>query len=269
MFDAPLYEDHPPYGGCVAEYKTWCRTTVAHNTVVLNQQNQSPAEGKLLFFDDTDEYVACLVSCGSAYPGFDLRRFLVLTDTFMLDAFWVKKEKSFLGSAVSSWDWLVHSRGKLSSPKELTELEGPLGNASGYQHLTSIKSVVDPQNMFFDFALANKSFLRIHMPNEKGATSTGNGIGDSKSEVVPFVLRRRTTPENLFLTLYDYSGNASAIRNVEILEPADNGSSSKIIKLKLQSDGRSCQIALNAEDEASLKELCGERLIFESALKSP
>ena len=109
----------------VKEYNAWCRTTVAHNTIVLNKKNQKRAKGKILFFKDEKEYTACLARCDTAYSGVSMKRFLLMTDAYLVDVFIVSKPKGLWGNTVT-WDWLLHSRGKLSTSVPTINREKPL-----------------------------------------------------------------------------------------------------------------------------------------------
>lgn len=52
----------------VPEYKTWCRTTIAHNTVVIGEEDQQQTTGRLLYFNETKYFSACFAVCESPYP---------------------------------------------------------------------------------------------------------------------------------------------------------------------------------------------------------
>ena len=187
----------------VPEYKTWARTTVAHNTVVVNQRDQQPDTGRLLFFEERPQGVAVLAESQGAYPGVRLRRFLVLTDLFLADAFSVE------GSVAITSDWILHGRGHVTPPESLKPRLKPLGEANGYPHLTRLMAgLCTNATPLFSFTLSPSKTWTLWLPGDEEGTwlCTGLGIGYRLDDAVPFVLRRRETAHTLFLAVLDLSG---------------------------------------------------------------
>jgi hypothetical protein len=205
----------------VKEYNAWCRTTVAHNTVALNKTSQKPARGTLPFFEDTKEFTACLARCDTAYSGVSMKRFLLMTDKFMVDVFQVSKGLWLWGNN-AVWDWLLHSRGKLTTAFPSEEWPKPLGETNGYEYLKDLRRLKGrPKTPVFDFGLPDGRFLRSFFPGETGEVFSGVGTGTRTTEKVPFVLRRRRGIRATFVSVYDYSGDGNAVRNVDILRVHD------------------------------------------------
>ena len=75
------------------EYKTWVKTTAAHNTVSLNGRNQAPASGRLLFLQQENDFAAAAVTCDEAYPGVRLTRRVMLTSDFLVDVFEIDADR--------------------------------------------------------------------------------------------------------------------------------------------------------------------------------
>jgi hypothetical protein len=184
----------------VPEYQTWCRTTVAHNTVVVGRQDQQPTTGRLLQFSETADYAAAIATSDGAYPGATLTRALLLGDGWLLDVFRVTTV------APTTLDWVVHPRGKL-------DLEGTpaaaaaLGSGPGYQHLTAVRS--QAQATRFVFTQPTRGALVLTTWPALSAW-TGQGIGYRLTDAVPFVLRRAEGSEAVFVALYDLSGSGTA-----------------------------------------------------------
>lgn len=168
----------------VPEYKTWARTTVAHNTVVIDERDQQPTTGELLRFGSN----SCVVASSGAYPGYVLKRFLALREGYLIDAFSVK------GDQPAQLDWLVHCRGKVGTNLPAATLN--------YPHLRDVQTGKVSQLAFDQ--------LRIHFAGEE-TVFTGTGIGYRLDDRVPFVLRRRHGNEAVFITVYDWSGDVHKI----------------------------------------------------------
>lgn len=82
----------------------WYRSTISHNTVMVNGQPQAPSAGALEFFDARERYSAVAVRCEKAYAGVTHRRLLLLTDGYLLVADDLRASKPV------RFDWLYHQR---------------------------------------------------------------------------------------------------------------------------------------------------------------
>jgi hypothetical protein len=185
----------------VPEYETWCRTTLAHNTVTIDGKNQQPDTGTLLYFDANDHYTAALAMSKGAYPGVTLKRFLVLCDGLLVDVFAVQ------GNRDMQIDWALHARGAITTDLLLQERAAPLGTTGGYQHLAKLREGKAAQWSSFTFApTAEKRFRAYGLDNNETTIVTGEGIGYNLNDRVPCLLRRRTAKSTIFVTVYDLTG---------------------------------------------------------------
>ncbi len=71
---------HPLHAG-------WCRQTVAHNTVVVDETSQQPARGAVRAFAAEEGWSLVRASCEDAYPGVALDRTVMLRDNVVVDIF--------------------------------------------------------------------------------------------------------------------------------------------------------------------------------------
>lgn len=176
----------------------------------------------MLFFKDEKEYTACLARCDTAYSGVSMKRFLLMTDTFLVDVFLVSKGRGLWGND-ATWDWLLHSRGKLSTTALTSNRAKPLGKGNGYQYLKELKVLKGSSKLpAFDFTVSDGRFLRAILPNETGEVFSGMGTGTRTTEKVQFILRRRRSLRETFIAVYDFSGNATAVKNVKIIPIHDS-----------------------------------------------
>jgi oligo-alginate lyase len=81
---------YPPvqFGGWQSEAVQWYQSTLAHNTVVIDDQNQIPAKGKLLEFSETDDIHVIHVANTKAVQQSQYDRQIILID-FNEDTFYV------------------------------------------------------------------------------------------------------------------------------------------------------------------------------------
>lgn len=62
----------------------WYRTTIAHNTVVVDEKDQQPAEGKCLQFGNADGVDFVVADAGAIYPGVRFVRAVALLDEHVI-----------------------------------------------------------------------------------------------------------------------------------------------------------------------------------------
>lgn len=118
-------------------HNSWDKTTVAHNTVVIDEKSQAEATGKLLWQDLTDQYSAARADAGSAYPQVALERTMLVTPEYAVDVF---KAASRDGKS-HRIDWVYHNAGQASASPDLADYT-EFGKANGYQHLTENRAAV-------------------------------------------------------------------------------------------------------------------------------
>ena len=104
-----------------------------------------------------------------------------------------------------------------------SKLEKTLGKGNGYQYLKDLRVLKGkPKSPKFDFTVSDGRFLRAIFPNETGEVFSGTGTGTRTTEKVPFILRRRRGLRETFVAVYDFSGDGTAVKNVEIIQIHDS-----------------------------------------------
>jgi len=190
----------------VDEYKTWVKTTAAHNTVTIGGRNQAPTTGRLLWFVTNDVFAACATETDSAYPGVTLRRYLLLTDKLLADVFEVESQ----GGPVQV-DWFAHATSDRLEPA--TGQPGTVGDRDGYQHFIEVLRITEPPARWTFHA--GKSQLAVWIAPEPGETIfTARGIGHSLRDKVPCLIRRREAKSTRYVTVYDLTGTGGLVQGV-------------------------------------------------------
>ena len=198
------------------EHQTWYRQTVAHNTVTLNGQSQFPTTGQRLWFKSHDHYAAFAAEASTAYAGAALRRYLLLTDSFLIDLTEVEAKKA------ATIDLLAHA--VCDRLKPVTDLpagvEVQAGTKNGYEHLSQGRSWKVQGNTVWDFEAGEKR-LRMFLagPADEEIISS-IGLGYNTSQAAPCLLRRVQTDQVRWLTVYDLTGTASHVRSVQMSKEA-------------------------------------------------
>lgn len=133
---------------------TWARTTIAHNTVTIDQESMFPydfpseslwecdhwrdtiSDGKLLCFQPGPDFQAVRAANDNVYRGVELDRTVVLTPQYLLDVYRVTAERSHL------LDWAMHCHGKFAAAPDSEPID--LGQNRGYRHLEDAR--IQPQD---------------------------------------------------------------------------------------------------------------------------
>jgi hypothetical protein len=131
---------------------TWFRTTIAHNTVTVDERpmfpydqggesiweadnrRNHPSDGVLELFQPGDRFQVCRASNEAVYPGVRLDRTVILADGYAIDLFRV------IGSVPHSYDYATHVLGTPVVPD--TGEAATLGTGLGYRHLGNPRSLV-------------------------------------------------------------------------------------------------------------------------------
>jgi len=178
-------------------HATWDKTTIAHNTISVDEQQQAAATGKLLEWTPGAAGTTIRLSAGPVYPGVEIERTLIHTAAYTLDIVDVRSTDG----RPHTFDWIHHAFGPLSTDLPLapyTEL--PASN--GYQHLTNAKAAVVSDEWQARFG-AERVWMRA-APDT--LVVTGEGLGPDLRVPVPFVMARRRGTAARFIVLYDPSG---------------------------------------------------------------
>ncbi|MEZ8219010.1 Alginate lyase [Candidatus Fervidibacteria bacterium JGI MDM2 SSWTFF-3-K9] len=163
----------------------WYRTTLAHNTLVVDETNQKPAEGKYLSFGTEGGIDFVIADAGDIYDGVRFRRAIALFNEnaiVVIDHVRCEKERLL--------DIALHLRGQWSNLPEGEKWTPP--NKDGYRYLTeatirrvsgSAAIAVNPRP---DWRVAVT--LIVDAPID---LVTAMGIGSHAADRVPMIMARR------------------------------------------------------------------------------
>jgi hypothetical protein len=117
-------------------HDSWDRTTVAHNTVVVDEINQTETTGQLRRFLGLPALSLATATAGSAYPNrATIERTLILNDDYWLDV----TRAATLDRNPHSYDWVYHNPGIILSSLPLAPYSAfPKDN--GYNHLANTRA---------------------------------------------------------------------------------------------------------------------------------
>ncbi len=171
----------------------WFRTTLAHNTLVVDEQSQKPAEGKCVAFVVTNDFSAVMAEAGPIYEGVSFRRSVALLGTNLvvfIDQ--VDSEEEHV------YDLVYHNRGEfIGTPggDPYKAIEKP-----GYAYLRDVKSLKSSSGLQFRFAMGEGKEVRwASAGGQPTAFITGTGVGRHTEDRVPLVISRRQRKSTAFL----------------------------------------------------------------------
>lgn len=201
------------------EYKTWAKRTIAHNTVVIDQADQTVHSGKLLYFKSGPGFAAAAAESTRSYSGVTLRRYLYLTPEYLIDIVDVHAGKRV---TIDLPAHMVTEPVMPASAAGVAKNVGPLGSDNGYQHLSNVMLWSPAGNSSWTFEggkAKGTPHMRVYLagvPDEEIYTAIG--IGYHPEQKAPVLLRRRKAADTRFVAVYDLAPKASAVRKIESVE---------------------------------------------------
>ncbi|MFW6437965.1 MAG: heparinase II/III domain-containing protein, partial [Armatimonadota bacterium] len=209
----------------------WYKQSVSHNTVVLDEQSQRAAEGTLLLFHDGEIARIARADCDTAYDGVMLRRTLLLADDYLLDIY------DYQGEDEHTADYVYHNVGEHAPLLATTALEGPLGEGSGYQHITDVSTAAVDDGWQTDFVVPDTGHVRLTMLGESGTeVFLGTGMTGRGTTPCPAVVARRQTSET------------SWVSTIEWREPDAAFAITGIERVPVEADGEAVALRIDRTD---------------------
>ncbi|HTL28322.1 MAG TPA: alginate lyase family protein, partial [Tepidisphaeraceae bacterium] len=164
-------------------HNSWYRTTLAHNTLVVDEASQKPAHGKSLAFS-AGPTPFIMASAGDIAPGVKFVRTAVMLrdDLFVfIDDVECEKQRQL--------DLAIHIEGEWSDLLEGKPWKAP--DKEGYKHLTdaTTRSIEDATRLTVK---SEKTSTRLFLAGgEKTELITAKGLGFNPTHLVPVALLRR------------------------------------------------------------------------------
>jgi len=166
----------------------WYRTTLAHNTLVVDEANQRPAEGKCLVFGSERGVDFVVADAGDIYDGVQFRRAIAMLDEnaiVVVDRVRCERERLL--------DLALHLQGQWAKLPEGEVWTPP--NKDGYRYLTDAQ--VREIEGLTNIALSVRQGWQIAVSLLPDAplqlvTALGVGPGGITDKVPTIILRRRT-----------------------------------------------------------------------------
>jgi len=168
-------------------HKEWYRSTIAHNTVSVDQQLQKNADGRLEEWKSEAGETLLAATAGEAYPGVKLERRLRLKDGRLEDRFTCNSKDEHV------YDWAFHAAGRFRSSLQFKPWDGAL-----YPHVESVAEA-KTDGEWWAMWEADGAKYTLRMKAEPGTeVFTGVGPGKSPADRVPMIIARRRARSSVY-----------------------------------------------------------------------
>lgn len=171
----------------------WFRTSIAHNTLTIDETSQRPADGSCVAFMNGKHLCAVLAHAGKIEPDVNFYRTAALFEGNLLLII-----DSITSSKRHTFDIAYHQNGVfVNQPGTLLE---KLSDKPGYNQLRGIKTFNSRDFTMLEFQSPKKS--KIFWMLAGGVDTqviTGTGVGRHTEDRVPVVIARRIAERSTFI----------------------------------------------------------------------
>lgn len=212
----------PKFGGrYIPENKSYCKQTIAHNCVTVDQKTQNKANteiakhrhGRLQFFIDTKKLHSISAFIDDYYDGVKMQRSVLLMDldgfeeSLLIDVFRIQSDKEHV------YDYPLHYHGQIIQTDfdyEINNPVYPLGEDAGYQHLWKIAQGQPNAHSHLISWLQNHSYYSLISTANEGAEVIFARVGandpDCNLRSEPALILRQKAKDHLFVNILETHG---------------------------------------------------------------
>lgn len=113
-------------------HQEWYKLTLSHNTVLVDEQPQAEAEGRVESSKLDGDWQTVIADADTCYEGVKMKRTVLLGKDWLLDVFDVASD------AEHTYDWVWHGRGEFSSGLPVQPFELKASHVS-YTYLSNVR----------------------------------------------------------------------------------------------------------------------------------
>ncbi len=239
----------------------WFRTTLAHNTLTVDEESQRPAQGQCKAFIATNGFSAVMTDAGKIYNGVGFHRTLALLGTNLV---------VFLDQIASErqhvYDLAYHSRGQFTALPEAAKFEAP--ERTGYSYLRDTRAKFTDAPVQIGFDLGQRKLAGWALAGgEQTTVITGTGVGKHTEDRVPLVIARRHAKATAYLwcVCLGEAGERLELQG-EPVKMADGSQAevSRAAAVRVKTSSGTCLLMANPAGE--LVEVAGQRIEGKIAL---
>lgn len=222
----------------------WDKTTLAHNTLVVDEKSQNPAQGKCLAFGSERGVDFSVTDAGPIYPDVKFVR-----TTAMMDSNLVVFVDQIQADAAHTFDLAYHQVGKW---EDLPAGKGWVSDTtrSGYKYFEGATAREADSGMV---ALATVTTNHWRVAVTLAETSpteiiTGSGIWKSTEDKVPMVVQRRHGRETAYVWAVSLDGAPVGLRVTGVSDSSGQRlDESQAVLVQVRIGGRNWSLLANPE----------------------
>jgi hypothetical protein len=169
-------------------HREWYRSTIAHNTVSVDEQLQANMDGALERWSPA----SITANAGPVYAGVTLRRTLHVAAAQIDDRFECSSETEH------TYDWAFHVPGRLTMSLEMKPQASPVGAGNGYQHFRDVAQAETGGGFTARWETGAARLTLTFHAAPGTSVYTGYGPGRNPDERVPAIIVRRRAKATTF-----------------------------------------------------------------------
>ena len=212
-------------------HATWTKTTIAHNTMAVDEKSQAENEGKLLVYEDTPQLKIMRGESSGSYAGVLLDRTVVVTPDVVIDVFAGRSALDHM------WDRTFRYNGKLQGLPMVPDAKA-LGAQDGYQNfkVSAQQDAAQGWNGVWDTKAGQFTVTLAGAPKQQVMLGTGPDADE-------MALARQNGKSADFAAAYALDGWKNPVLSVRWLvsDAAANGAVAAEIK---QQDGTTTRVVV-------------------------
>jgi hypothetical protein len=179
-------------------HREWYRSTIAHNTVSVDQQAQATVDGALEKWSAEGGVTTLAAVADKVYPDVTLRRSLTVRAGEVADRFECASQSGH------TYDWAFHAPGRLTTSLDLEPRAAPLGAENGYQHIEKVLSGRAEGDWWARWE-AEDARLTLRVKAAPGTeVFTGVAPGRNPADRVPLIIVRRRAAKTVFEVTHQF-----------------------------------------------------------------
>ena len=196
----------------------WDKTTLAHNTLVVDEKSQEPAQGRCVAFGNVQGVDFSMTDAGRIYPDANVHFFRT---TALLSTNLVVFVDQIEADAPHTYDLAYHQAGVW----ENLPAGGawPLHSASGYKYFTQTTTRSNSTGATLQTKIPGFGDVAVTLAGgEPTEIITGYGLLKTTEDLVPMILQRRHTQDTAFVWAVALDGRPAELRVSEVRDESGN-----------------------------------------------
>lgn len=197
-------------------YRRWYHTTLAHNTLVVDELEQKACGATQLVYGPADTFAIQRARTNEAYAGVLMDRSLFMTPQYVADIY------GAFARLPRKMDLVYHIRGEFASDLKMEPTEFPKPAENGYSELTNVRHAATDKA--WSATVTRKGNVARFL--SAGGTATDVIVADGiyGLEKPPTIIERRNVASTVYGNVIDVSGAKDGyVKSVEIEGGLDKG----------------------------------------------